>query len=73
MLKMRLMGTRADIEWLMELLKHIPELNIVDTSDIYANSGTSRFYRCYTELERNNVLTGLNLNNAGKQVQSERY
>lgn len=67
MLKVRLMGTREDIQWFQNLIQNMPELNVMSISAIYSNSGTSNYYRCYTEIENKN-LTDRNtrVKNTGK-------
>ncbi len=47
MLKVRLMGTKEDIVKFWKFLQNAPELNVIDISDIFTNSGTERYYRCY--------------------------
>ena len=45
MLKIRLMGTKGDIEWFQKL-----QVKVLETSDLYTNKGTTRYYRCYMEI-----------------------
>ncbi len=71
MLKVRLMGTKEDILMFQGfLLQHAPELNVISISDIFTNSGTERYYRCYTEVEFNDMVKP---HVAGKQVPDERH
>ena len=60
MLKIRLMGTREDIEFFQRLVQNMPELSVMSVSDVYSNSGTNSFFRCYMDVEKNKnrVLTG---------------
>ncbi len=60
MLKIRLMGTREDIAFFQRLVQNMPELSVMSVSDVYSNSGTNRFFRCYMDVEKNKnrVLTG---------------
>ena len=70
MLKVRLMGTLEDIVKFQEFLQYAPDLNVIDISDIFTNSGTERYYRCYTKVEfKNMVKTHV----TGKQVPDERH
>ena len=50
MLKIRLMGTKGDIEWFQKLMKNHLQVKVLETSDIYTNKGTTRYYRCYMEI-----------------------
>lgn len=61
MLKIRLMGTREDIAFFQRLVQNMPELSVMSVSDVYSNSGTNRFFRCYMDVKKNKngVLTGL--------------
>ena len=42
MLKVRLMGTKNEIE-------------VMELSELYSNKGTSKYYRAYAEIEKSNV------------------
>lgn len=50
MLKIRLMGTKGDIEWFQKLMKNHLQVKVLETSDLYPNKGTTRYYRCYMEI-----------------------
>ena len=50
MLKIRLMGTKGDIEWFQKLMKNHLQFKVLETSDLYTNKGTTRYYRCYMEI-----------------------
>lgn len=52
MLKIRLMGTKGDIEWFQKLMKNHLQVKVLETSDLYANKGTTRYYRCYMEITK---------------------
>ena len=60
MLKIRLMGTREDIAFFQRLVQNMPEFSVMSVSDVYSNSGTNRFFRCYIDVEKNKnrVLAG---------------
>ena len=50
MLKIRLMGTKSDIAWFQRLMKNHLQIRVLEISDLYANKGTTRYYRCYMEI-----------------------
>ena len=39
MLKIRLMGTKGDIEWFQKLMKNHLQVKVLETSDLYTNKG----------------------------------
>ncbi len=55
MLKIRLMGTKGDIEWFQKLMKNHLQVKVLETSDLYTNKGTTRYYRCYMEIINKNT------------------
>ena len=55
MLKIRLMGPKGDIEWFQKLMKNHLQVKVLETSDLYANKGTTRYYRCYMEIIKKNT------------------
>lgn len=67
MLKIRLMGTREDILWFQEVLQNMPGINVINPSDIFTNSGTSRYYRFYTGVEKKGLDS--DIENTGKRGQ----
>ena len=60
MLKIRLMGTPEDIALFQRIVQNMPKFSVMSVSDVYSNSGTNRFFRCYMDVEKNKngVLTG---------------
>ena len=52
MLKIRLQGTVRDIRWFKRLLEKHPEIRVLQTSEIFSNKGTNRYFRSYAEIER---------------------
>lgn len=56
MLKLRLMGTKDSISEFEEFLSIQPEICVLDMSDMYRNKGTSRYFRAYLEIEKNEVI-----------------
>lgn len=53
MLKVRLMGTKRDMKWFQKALERDRRFHVIRISDPYAIKGSSRFYRMYVEVERN--------------------
>lgn len=52
MLKIRLQGTIKDIRWFKRLLEKHSEIKLLQTSDIYSNKGTNKYFRVYAEVEK---------------------
>ncbi len=52
MLKIRIQGSRKDIRWFQRLLEQSKEIDVMQISEMYANKGTSRYFRVYAEVER---------------------
>ena len=52
MVKVRLQGTKEDMEWLEEQLENLPNVQITESSEIFKNKGTNRYYRKYLEIEK---------------------
>lgn len=52
MLKIRLMGTKGDINWFGKLLQKIPGVEVIEFSNLFPNKGTNRYYRAYAEVEK---------------------
>lgn len=50
MVKLRLMGTREELEKSMQLIKKIEGIELHRVSEVYENIGTNRFYRQYAEI-----------------------
>lgn len=42
MLKIRLMGTKGDIEWFQKLMKNHLQVKVLETSDLYTNNGHNK-------------------------------
>ena len=47
MIKVRLQGTKEDMEWLEKQLSECPEVKITESSETFSNKGTSKYYRKY--------------------------
>ena len=54
MVKVRLQGTKEDMEWLEKQLSECPEVKITESSETFSNKGTSKYYRKYLEINRKN-------------------
>ena len=52
MLKIRMQGTRKDIRWFQRLLEKHSELMVFQSSEIYSNKGTDKYFRSYGEIEK---------------------
>ncbi len=55
MLKVRLMGTKNDINLFDGLWQRNPKIEVTEFSDLYPNKGTKKFYRAYVEVNKSNV------------------
>ena len=51
MVKVRLQGTKEDMEWLEEQLLQIPNVKLTESSEIFSNKGTNKYFRKYLEVE----------------------
>lgn len=54
MLKVRLMGTKNDIKWFEKLLNRHPKVTVTESSEMYQNKGTNKYYRAYVEVNKSN-------------------
>ena len=52
MVKVRLQGTKEDMEWLEEQLAQLPNVQITESSDLFSNKGTNKYFRKYLEIEK---------------------
>lgn len=52
MIKLRIQGTKEDIEWAEAKLKEVSSFNITESSDIFCNKGTNKYFRKYLEIKR---------------------
>lgn len=53
MLKIRLQGTKKDINWFKKLVAGNEEIKILQFSEPYTNKGTINYFRVYGEVEKN--------------------
>ena len=52
MVKMRLQGTKEDMEWLEEQLAQLHNVQITESSELFSNKGTNKYFRKYLEIEK---------------------
>ncbi|MFR8289924.1 MAG: hypothetical protein ACLU92_13225, partial [Coprococcus comes] len=52
MLKIRLQGTLRDIRWFRKLIEQHEEIEVLRTSEPFANKGTNKYFRVYSEIEK---------------------
>lgn len=52
MLKIRMQGTRKDIRWFQSVLEKHSEIRLLQSSEIYSNKGTDKYFRSYAEIEK---------------------
>lgn len=51
MLKLRLQGTKENMEWFCGLLQSHSQVQVIQKSDVFSNKGTSKYYRMYVEIQ----------------------
>lgn len=52
MIKVRLQGTKEDMEWLESQLMNCQHVKITESSATFRNKGTSKYYRKYLEVSK---------------------
>lgn len=52
MVKVRLQGTKEDMEWLESQLRDCQHVNITESSETYGNKGTNKYFRKYLEVSK---------------------
>ncbi|MDO5292779.1 MAG: hypothetical protein Q4F05_08515 [bacterium] len=52
MLKLRLQGKKYDLNWFCDWLGHQPEIEVIQSSDVFSNKGTNQYYRMYVEIRK---------------------
>ena len=50
--KVRLQGTKEDMEWLEKQMEQIPNVQITESSELFSNKGTNKYFRKYLEIEK---------------------
>ena len=52
MVKVRLQGTKEDMEWLEKQMEQLPNVQITESSELFSNKGTNKYFRKYLEIEK---------------------
>ena len=52
MIKVRLQGTKEDMEWLEKQLSECPGIKISQSSETFSNKGTNKYFRKYLEINK---------------------
>ena len=52
MVKVRLQGTKEDMEQLEKQMEQIPNVQITESSELFSNKGTNKYFRKYLEIEK---------------------
>lgn len=52
MLKIRLQGTKKDIQWFRQLMERHQEIEVLQVSDLFSNKGTNKYFRAYSDVEK---------------------
>ncbi|MFR3728304.1 hypothetical protein [Lacrimispora sp.] len=52
MIKVRLQGTKEDMEWLEKQLSECPQIKISQRSETFSNKGTNKYFRKYLEINK---------------------
>lgn len=68
MIKVRLQGTKEDMEQLEKQLSECPEVKITESSETFSNKGTSKYYRKYLEINRKNEEQKRRLDHMSKVI-----
>lgn len=51
MIKLRVQGTKNDIQLICEMMKKDPRIEIIQVSEIYSNKGTNKYFRWYADVQ----------------------
>lgn len=49
------MGTKNEITWFKKRMENDPKITINEFSDLFANKGTKKYYRVYSEVSKSNI------------------
>jgi len=52
MIKVRLQGTKEDMEWMEKQLSECPEIRITESSEAFGNKGTNKYFRKYLAINK---------------------
>ena len=56
MVKVRLQGTKEDMEWLEKQMEQLPNVQITESSELFSNKGTNKYFRKYLEIEKTTTV-----------------
>lgn len=51
MIKLRVQGTKKDIRSFIRILMNSPGIKLGESSEIYSNKGTDRYFRWYADID----------------------
>lgn len=51
MIKIRVQGTKQDIKWLEQQISALDKVQVTESSAMYSNQGTNKYFRKYMEVE----------------------
>ena len=52
MIKIRVQGTKEDINWLEKQIRTLRKVQVTESSEIFKNQGTKKYFRKYMEVEK---------------------
>ena len=52
MIKVRLQGTKEDMDWLGKQLSECPEIKFSQVWETFSNKGTNKYFRKYLEINK---------------------
>ena len=55
MLKLRMQGTKREIQWFCKLLKKCNAIKLLQHSKIFSSKGTDKYFRMYAEIQENEI------------------
>ena len=55
MIKVRLQGTKEDIKWLQDQIRQLEDVQITESTKVFPNKGTEKYFRKYLEIEPKNL------------------
>ncbi len=55
MLKIRLQGTKRDIQWFMKVLAYCKLVEVLQSSKVLSNKGTDKYFRMYAEIQKKEI------------------
>jgi len=52
MIKVRAQGTEEELEWFKKTIKEATHIELLDSSELFQNKGTNKYFRQYFVIER---------------------